>query len=152
LKGLVVALLVFIASGVGYLAYTEMQKQNAVDDMAVRIIQSRVADGLRAAAGPKAAVTEYYYDEGQFPNTWYEAGVSIASMGLPSHIKSLELEANGVIVINYDSYSLNLPASVSVAEFKLIPTPNESGDIEWSCAANPLFAQQKDIVPAACWP
>ena len=152
MKGLVVALLVFIAAGVGYLAYTEMQKQNAVDEMAIRMIQSRVADGLRASAGPKAAVTEFYLDKGQFPDTWYEAGVSIAAIGLPSHVRSLELQGDGVIVIDYSPYALKLPSTTSVAQFNLIPSPNESGDLEWNCVPSPEFGQQKDILPAACWP
>ncbi len=153
MKGLVVILLIFIAGGVTYLTYSELQKQSAVDEIANRIIQSRVSDGLVAAGGPKAGISEYYNDYGKFPLSWNEARIPIDMVSLPGHIKGIELGDNGEIIIRYYPPALGLPAEVSEATLRLIPEPSsEATYLNWTCVPSGLFGKQRDILPATCWP
>ncbi len=152
MKGAIILLLAIIASGVSYLAFKELQQQNAIDEYQVKMMQSRVADGLRLSGGPKAAVTEYYNDFSKFPMSFNEAGVSINAVTLPGHVKSINLGSNGVIVISYEPRLLGLPFDVSEAAFMLKPDPTSSGTLSWICVASKPFGTYKDLVPAACRP
>jgi len=152
MKGAMILLLAVIAAGVSYLAFKELQKQNAIDEYQVRVIQSRVADGLRLSGGPKAAVTEYYNDFDKFPTSFNEAGVSINTATLPDHVEAIKLGSDGEIVISYEPSLLGLPYEVSEASFVLKPDPRGNDPMYWACVASMPFGTYKDFVPAACRP
>ena len=152
MKGAIIVLLAIIACAVSYLAYKQLQQQNAVDEYQVRVMQSKVADGLRLSGGVKAAVGEYFDDFNKFPASLNEAGVSIKSTTLPSHLKSVSLAPNGAIVISYRPSLLGLPYEVSEATLTLIPEPTGSGSLVWTCVASMPFGTYKDLVIAACRP
>ncbi len=152
MKGAIILLLAVIAAGVSYLAFKELQKQNTIDEYEVRVIQSRVADGLRLSVGPKAAVTEYYNDFDKFPVSFSEAGVSINTATLPNHIKGIDLGSNGEIIVSFKPALIGLPIEVSEASFAFKPDQTGSGPLYWACVASMPFGTYKDFVPAACRP
>jgi type IV pilus assembly protein PilA len=150
MKGAIILLLVIIAAGVCYLAFTEMRQQSAIDEYQIKISQSRVADGLRVAGGARAAIQEYYSDFGKFPESFNEAGVSIGTTSLPMGVTGIVYGGNGVIAIMYSPSQLGLPKKISSADILLQPDPTESGSLNWTCTASVPFANYKNIVPAAC--
>lgn len=103
-------------------------------------IRAKVSEGLSIAGGQKAAVTEYYQDNGRFPDadaaklmSQYEnAGQSVWSV--------IVEPGTGMIVIEY-----NEDVGPDGGRLFLQPSVND-GLVEWSCSGS--FADKR--MPAAC--
>ena len=152
MKGLVVALLVFIAAGVGYLSYDQLQKYEAADEMATRIFQSRIAEGIRATLAPRDAVEQYFEEHEQFPATLAAAGYSSFSSRLPDHIREVVAGPDGQVIVGFRTRALGLPAEIKEASLTMVPEVTSGGRLSWSCVASAPFSSHDDILPAACLP
>ena len=62
-------------------------------------IRAQVSEGLNLAAGAKAAVTEYYQDQGVFPGDNVTAGIEDAANIEGKYVSQVEVGANGVITV-----------------------------------------------------
>ena len=103
-------------------------------------IRAKVSEGLNLAAGPKAAVTEFYLGSGRFPDA-ADADFLSSPAGAGEYTESIVVEPDtGVITIRY--YVEAVPAG---GEIYLIPYA-DSGALNWTCSAT-IEAKH---VPAAC--
>jgi type IV pilus assembly protein PilA len=91
-------------------------------------IRGQVAEGLSLAAGPKAAVAEYYAQNEAWPENTEGAGVNSDISG--KYVQSLSVE-NGSIVIVYGSQA---NANLTGKTLVLQPGLTEQQDIVWVCA------------------
>ncbi len=108
-------------------------------------IRAQVSEGLNLAGGAKAAVTEYYQDQGAFPADNAEAGIEVATNITGKYVTQLAVAA-GVITVTYGN-----DANTNIAGDTLTLTPlDNQGSVSWTCA-NGAGLQNKWL-PAACRP
>ncbi len=104
-------------------------------------IRARVAEGLNLAGGPKAAVTEHYFDRGAFPGSADAAAMSVPA-GAGQYTDAIIVEpGTGIIVIRYTE-----EAVAGGGEIYLAPSVDAQGLITWGCSAT--LADKH--LPAAC--
>ena len=109
-------------------------------------IRAQVSEGLNLSGGAKAAVTEYYQDQGAFPADNATAGLEAAANIRGKYVQSVTVGANGVITVLY-----GFDANANIAGDTLTMTPTDrTGSVEWACA-NGAGLQNKWL-PAACRP
>lgn len=110
-------------------------------------IRAQVSEGLNLAAGAKAAVTEYYQDQGAFPADNTEAGVEAPANIRGTYADTVTIAA-GVITVTYSS-AAPFRANDNINGDSITLTPvDRTGSIEWTCA-NGAGLQAKWL-PAAC--
>ena len=108
-------------------------------------IRAQVSEGLNLAGGAKAAVTEYYQDQGAFPADNAEAGIEVATNITGKYVTQVAVAA-GVITVTYGN-----DANTNIAGDTLTLTPlDNQGSVSWTCA-NGAGLQNKWL-PAACRP
>ena len=103
-------------------------------------IRAEISQGLAEAAPVKAAVTEYYISEGEFPGPHSAAGMNDEVM-IGGHTESIKvLAGTGTIVITYQESTDEHGGPVY-----LVPTP-EDGVLTWTCSS----ALPDKMLPSAC--
>lgn len=111
-------------------------------------IRAQVSEGLNLAAGAKAAVTEYYQDQGAFPGDNATAGIEAAANIEGKYVKSVAVGANGVITVTYSKAApQSANANIDGKTLTMTPTDN-AGSVSWACAGG--AGLQKKWLPAAC--
>ena len=118
-------------------------------------IRAQVSEGLNLASGAKAAVTEYFQDQGVAPATNAIAGLEDADQITGKYV-SLVTVVDGVITVTYSSTAPQ-SANNNINGATLLMTPDAAttaGSVNWNCTgggtgANPLSTNQKWL-PAAC--
>jgi len=107
-------------------------------------IRAQISEGLNLAAGAKAAVTEFYQDQGALPADNAEAGIEAAGNILGKYVAGVAVAA-GVITVTYGG---DVNAAVTAAGGTLTLTPNvaAAGSVQWVCTSN----MQNKWLPAAC--
>ncbi len=111
-------------------------------------IRAQVSEGLNLAAGAKAAVTEYYQDQGVFPADNTTAGLEAAANIEGKYVSLVTVIAGGVITVTYSNVapqSANL--KINAATLLMTPTDN-TGSVSWACSKGNLL--QDKWIPAAC--
>jgi len=101
--------------------------------------RARVTEGLALASGAKAAVTEYYSSEGEWPTSNAQAGLASSTSIKGDSADSVAVGASGVITVVMNS------TKVAAGNLVLTPT-DESGSITWACSTT----LNKQLVPATC--
>jgi len=110
-------------------------------------IRAQVSEGLNLSGGAKAAVTEYYQDQGAFPGTNAVAGLDVATNIIGKYVSQVAVGANGVITATY-SNTAPRSANANINGLTLTLTPVDAGgSITWACASAGL---QNKWLPAAC--
>ena len=115
-------------------------------------IRAQVSEGLNLAAGAKAAVTEYYQDQGAWPTTNVMAGLTAAVTDIQGqYVKSVTVTgtaANGTITVAYSKVApQKANAKIDAATLKMVATDN-NGSVSWVCSAGAVL--QAKWLPAAC--
>jgi type IV pilus assembly protein PilA len=109
-------------------------------------IRAQVSEGLNLSGAAKAAVTEFYQDQGVPPITNAEAGLDGAIAG--KYVATVLVGANGVITVTYGGdANLNL-----VNAGTLLMTPDfatSPGSVQWGCSSAGI---PNKWLPAACRP
>ncbi len=130
---MIVVAIIGILSAVAYPSYQSYTRR------------AHVSEGLGLAQGAKVAVSEFYATQGQWPTTNAQAGVGTIS---GNAVLSVEIGANGVIVIAYDTEVDDATAN----QLKLTPT-DSNGSIQWECTAGDA-GDQKSVkaiyLPSSC--
>ncbi len=162
-KNPVIVLLLIIAAGVGYLAYSEYQKRQFVANIAEHFGDPRgletpertknmIAESLGLMGGIKAAVAEHYENTGLFPTSLLDVGYPTHPMPLPSHIEDIVIAGNGEILTTFDILQLGLSGVIEVATLRMTPEPRDNGGLNWTCSANPQLSMHPELLIAACRP
>ena len=107
-------------------------------------VRTQVAHGLNLAAGAKAAVTEYYQDQGVFPADNATAGIAPANTINGAYITQVEVVAGGVIQVTYGN---DVNTKILNAVLTMTPTDN-LGSIQWACSGDATLVAK--WLPPAC--
>ena len=108
-------------------------------------ILSQVSDLLCLSGGVKAAVTEFYQDQGTFPADNTTAGIEAAVNITGKYVTGVAVAA-GVITV---TYGRDADAKIAGAALTMTPLDN-AGSVSWTCASAPRL--QNKWLPAACRP
>jgi type IV pilus assembly protein PilA len=93
-------------------------------------IRSQVTEGLNLASDLKAGVAEWYAQEGDYPATLTQLGISGgATAKSGKYVQQIDVAA-GVITI---TYGLQANSNIVGQRLSLIPGVNGNGDIVWVC-------------------
>lgn len=112
-------------------------------------IRAQVSEGLNLSAGAKAAVTEYFQDQGAFPTDNVEAGIEVPANILGKYVSTVAV-ANGIITVTY-SNAAPQSANAAINGLTLTMTPvNNTGSVSWTCAGGGGLLPK--WLPAACRP
>ncbi len=108
-------------------------------------IRAQVSEGLSLSAGAKAAVAEFYQDQGAWPTDNAEAGIEASGNITGKYVTTVAVAAN-VITVTYGG-----DANANIAGDSLTMTATDNaGSVSWDCA-NGAGLQNKWL-PAACRP
>ena len=106
-------------------------------------IRAQVSEGLNLSAGAKAAVTEFFQDQGAMPADNATAGLEAAANITGKYVQSVTVAGGQITVL----YGGDANANIGGATLTLTPQPN-LGSVEWNCA-NGAGLQNKWL-PASC--
>ena len=107
-------------------------------------IRAQVSEGLNLSGAAKAAVTEYYQDQGAFPGDNATAGLADSATITGKYVDSVAVGANGVISVTYGG---DANANIGAAVLSMTPTDN-TGSVSWECAGDATLVDK--WLPAAC--
>ena len=108
-------------------------------------IRAQVSEGLSLSAGAKAAVAEFYQDQGVWPNNNAQAGLEASGNISGNYVTQVAVGAqDGVITVTYGNQA---NANIAGDTLTLSATDN-NGSVSWDCA-NGAGLQDKWL-PAAC--
>ena len=138
-KGFTLIELMIVVAIIGILAAIAIP---AYQDYTIR---AQVSEGLSLASSSKAAVTEFFQDTGDFPDTNVEAGVAAANTIVGEYVTSVTVGADGVITVLYGN---RVNDAVTAVNGNLVLTPaNATGSVTWDCTSATLEPRWR---PAAC--
>ncbi|WP_404798888.1 pilin [Acinetobacter thermotolerans] len=100
--------------------------------------RSHVSEGLSLASGAKAAVTEYYSSNGEWPTDNTEAGISTTISG--NAVTSVEINAS-LITVTYNT-------KVTSGAKLTLQGSDSNGSVNWTCAAGSNMDEK--FVPSNC--
>ena len=109
-------------------------------------VRTQVAHGINLASGVKAAVTEYYQDQGVFPADNTTAGVTAAATITGQYVTGVQVGANGVVTVTYGN-----DVNLKILNAQLLMTPTDNlGSISWACTGDATLVDK--WLPPACRP
>lgn len=127
--------------GVGGIAMTGILAAIAVPAYQDYRIRAQVSEGLALSGAAKAAVSEYYDENGQFPNVSAAEQMSIVK-DAGKYVEAITvIEGSGTIVILYKEDAL--PGD---GEVYLEPDVDDQGYVYWSCSST----LDNKHLPSAC--
>ncbi len=111
-------------------------------------IRAQVSEGLSLTGGAKAAVSEFYQDQGVWPTTNNAAGLEASGSINGRYVASVGVGANGVLTVTYRGAA---PTNNNIrnATVTLTPTDN-AGSIGWDCDGGVTLGANPKWLPAAC--
>jgi type IV pilus assembly protein PilA len=113
-------------------------------------IRAQVSEGLNLSGGAKAAVTEYFQDQGAFPTSNTIAGLAPAVNINGKYVQSVTVGANGVVTALY-SNTAPRTANAKINAATLTMTPADAGgSVTWACAGGNILSTNAKWLPAAC--
>jgi len=114
-------------------------------------IRAQVSEGLNLAAGAKAAVTEFYQDQGNYPANNVEAGLANETTIAGNYVSQVKVAA-GVISVTYSNTgNQSANKNINTAILTLTPTDN-GGSVDWDCRGGTILDNNAKWLPAACRP
>ncbi len=106
-------------------------------------IRAQVSEGLNLTGACKAAVTEYYQDQGVFPGDNATAGLEDAVNITGKYTTQVEVTGLGLCNATFGNEANN-----NILGDILIMTPTDNtGSISWECSSTDL---ENKWLPAAC--
>jgi type IV pilus assembly protein PilA len=107
-------------------------------------IRAQVSEGLNLTGACKAAVTEYYQDQGVFPADNATAGLEAAGNITGKYTTQVEVTGAGLCQATY-----GVDANANIAGAILTMEPNDNdGSVSWSCYGDATLVDK--WLPAAC--
>jgi type IV pilus assembly protein PilA len=143
-KGFTLIELMIVVAIIGILAAIAIP---AYQDYTIR---AQVTEGLNLAGGVKAAVAEYYANNGTWPTSLTGNAAGQLGMGVPSgkYVNAISLVAGGGININYAGPQANALLSVTPV-LSIRPGLSANQDIIWICGRAPVPTTAGVVAPTA---
>jgi type IV pilus assembly protein PilA len=107
-------------------------------------IRTQVAQGINLASSAKAAVTEYYQDQGMYPGDNTTAGLADAADIEGKYVTQVEVVAGGLIEVTFGN---DVNAKILNAKMIMRPTDND-GSVSWACTGDATLVEK--WLPPAC--
>jgi type IV pilus assembly protein PilA len=123
-KGFTLIELMIVVAIIGILAAIAIP---AYQDYTIR---SQISEGLSLAASGKAAVAEFYMNEGDAPAARTNAGMSLNAADTQGKYVTSVGVANGTITITYGNEVNQLVAGATIS---LTPYESIDGSVVWRC-------------------
>jgi type IV pilus assembly protein PilA len=114
-------------------------------------IRAQVSEGLNLSAGAKAAVTEFFQDQGIPPATNALAGLEDAA-NITGKYVSLVTVVDGVITVTYAANGVQT-ANANIDTATLLMTPDAAttpGSVNWACTGGNILGANAKWLPASC--
>ena len=107
-------------------------------------IRAQVSEGLNLSGACKAAVTEYYQDQGAFPKNNATAGLEAAANIKGKYTQQVEVTGAGLCQAKF-----GVDANANIKDAVLTMTPNDNaGSVSWACSGDATLVDK--WLPAAC--
>lgn len=140
-KGFTLIELMIVIAIVGILAAVALP---AYQDYTAR---AQMSEALTLAEGQKAAVVEYYSDNGTFPANNTSAGIATASTIKGKYVNKVEVSGNATSAtitstMNTSGVNKDISGKTLVLEGK-----QNSGSFEWTCKAGTVGNK---FLPSSC--
>lgn len=140
-KGFTLIELMIVIAIVGILAAVALP---AYQDYTAR---AQMSEALTLAEGQKAAVVEYYSDNGTFPNTNASAGIAVASTIKGKYVKSVEVKGDATsATITSTMNSTGVNNDIKGKTLVLVGKQN-SGSFSWECKKGTV---DDKFLPSSC--
>ena len=99
------------------------------------LIRSQASEGLTMASAAKAAVSEYYANNGTWPAVNSDAGLGSATTIQGKYVSSIAVTNGGITV----TYGNEVNSKIDTLTVGLTPGNSTNGDVIWKCgrAGNP---------------
>ncbi len=107
-------------------------------------VRTQVAHGINLASGAKAAVTEYYQDQGVYPPDNATAGLAAAGSITGKYVTQVEVVAGGLIQVTYGN-DVNNKIMDAILTMRANPT---EGSIFWTCTGDAVLVDK--WLPPVC--
>ena len=122
-------------------------------------IRAQVSEGLNLAAGAKAAVTEFFQDQGVAPANNLQAGLEAAGNITGKYVSAVGVGADGAgvdgqIQVTYSAAGAQ-SANANIDGATLLMTPDAvttPGSVNWVCSGGNILNATPKWLPAACRP
>ncbi len=115
-------------------------------------IRSQVSEGLNLAAGAKAAVTEYYQDQGTFPTSNAIAGLESNTNIQGSYVSQVTVTGtatNGIITVRFENNATGQSANAKINGATLVMTATDNaGSVSWACTGDAILVDK--WLPPVC--
>ncbi|HGM0451891.1 TPA: pilin, partial [Neisseria gonorrhoeae] len=134
-KGFTLIELMIVIAIVGILAAVALP---AYQDYTAR---AQVSEAILLAEGQKSAVTEYYLNNGEWPEDNDKAGVASASKIIGKYVKQVEVK-NGVVTAQMASSNVN--KEIQGKKLSLWAR-REDGSVKWFCGQPVQRADNDDV-------
>ena len=109
-------------------------------------IRAQVGQGINLASGAKAAVTEYYQDQGAFPGDNVTAGIAAAGSISGKYVSQVAVTGAGLIQVTFGN-----DANSKVLNAVLTMTPTDNlGSVSWACTGDAVLVDK--WLPSSCRP
>lgn len=115
------------------------------------VIRAQVMEGFSLAEGPKAAVTEYYNEYGQFPTTEAQAGLQSANTYAGKYVSRVDaISRPGNILVHFDSTG-GQTANAAIGGLQLgFSAITSNGSITWVCTNRNVNGIPFKYLPSSC--
>ena len=107
-------------------------------------VRTQVGHGINLAAGAKAAVTEYFQDQGVFPADNLTAGIEAPGSISGKYVTQVEVVAGGVIQVTFGN---DVNGKILNAVLSMTPTDN-TGSVVWNCTGDATLVDK--WLPPVC--
>lgn len=109
-------------------------------------VRTQVGNGINLASAAKAAVTEYYQDQGVFPTDNATAGIEAAGNITGKYVAQIAVGAGGAVQVTYGN---DVNTKILNAILTMTPSDN-AGSISWACTGDATLVPK--WLPPVCRP
>ncbi len=112
-------------------------------------IRAQVSEGLSLSGAAKAAVTEYYQDQGVYPADNATAGLEPAANISGKYVSLVTVGANVITVTYAANGTQTANNNINGATLTMTALDN-GGSVSWTCAGGAILGGEPKWLPAAC--
>jgi len=115
------------------------------------VIRAQVMEGFSLAQGPKLALEEYYYSNGEFPTTEAQAGLQSANAYAGRYVSRVDaLSRPGNVLVHFDNTD-GQQANAAIARLQLgFAAVVTNGSIQWVCTDRNINGIPLQYLPQTC--